>query len=140
VLHQWHSLIDGRPHEESTKASLGHPPTESGRAGAVRRRIRAVNIPWLTILTSAAVGVLASSMVTLVGQYFERRSRRNELLLTKALEMAIRRTDVLLEAIKISGKGSAHLPDEVINAETYFRRLKSLLVSGKLPADAEKYK
>ena len=99
-----------------------------------------MNTPWVTILTSAAVGALASSMVTLVGQLLERRSRRNELLLAKALEMAIRRTDVLLEAIKISGKGSARLPDEVINAETYFRWLKSLLVSGKLPADTEKYK
>jgi hypothetical protein len=106
----------------------------------VRGRIRAMYTLWLTILTSAAVGALVSSMVTLAGQYLERRSRRAELLLTKALEMAIRKSDLTLEALNTSGEGSVQLPDEVISAETYFRWLKSLLVSGKLPIDAEKFK
>jgi hypothetical protein len=92
-----------------------------------------------TVLTSAAIGVLFSSFFTLLGQYLDRRSRRNELLLAKALEMAIRKSDISLEAAKLSGR-NVILPDEVISAETYLRWLKSLLRSGNLPADADKGK
>jgi hypothetical protein len=95
---------------------------------------------WLIVLTSSAVGVLVSSIVALAGQYLERRARRGELLLTKALEMAIRRTDVIMKSIEVSGRGSASLSDEVINAETYLRWLKFLLDSGKLPPDAAVHK
>lgn len=92
-----------------------------------------------TVLTSAAVGVLVSSIFTLFGQILERRSRRNELLLTKALEMAIRKSDISLEAAKLSNR-NVILIDDVNSAETYLRWLKSLLRSGNLPADADKGK
>jgi hypothetical protein len=92
-----------------------------------------------TVLTSAAIGVLVSSVFTLLAQYLERRSRRNELLLTKALEMAIRKSDITLEAAKLSSR-NVTLVDDVISAETYLRWLKSLLRSGNLPADADKGK
>lgn len=91
---------------------------------------------WLTVVTSAAVAVLVSGALTLLGQYFERRARRGELLFTKALEMAIRKTDVVMKAIEVSGSGRATLKDEVIAAETYHRWLKELLNAGKLPPDA----
>ncbi len=93
----------------------------------------------VTVLTSAAIGVLVSSVFTLLAQYLERRSRRNELLLTKALEMAIRKSAISLEAAKLSGR-NVILVDDVISAETYLRWLKSLLRSGNLPADADKGK
>ena len=101
-----------------------------------RGRIRAVNA-WLTILTSAAVGVLVSGAVSLIGQYLERRARRDELLLTKACEMAARRTDIALQVAKDAGAGVSLL-DDVINTETYYRWLKSLLDTGRLPPDADK--
>jgi hypothetical protein len=90
---------------------------------------------WLTILTSAAVAVLVSGAITLLGQYLERRARRGELLFTKALEMAIRKNEVTIRALELSG-GRATLQDEVISAETYLRWLKELLKTGKLPPDA----
>jgi hypothetical protein len=94
---------------------------------------------WLTVLTSAAVAVLVSGAITLLGQYLERRARREELLLTKALEIAIRKNDVMMKTVELSGT-HATLQDEVISAEIYLRWLKELLYTGKLPPDAERFK
>jgi len=80
---------------------------------------------WLTVLTSAAVGVLVSSVVTLWGQYLERGARRKELLLTKALEMAKRMSELRMRAVD-KGGGGVKLYDEVVVAEIYFRWLESL--------------
>jgi hypothetical protein len=93
--------------------------------------------PWLIVLTSSAVGVLVSSVVALIGQALERRARRDELILTKALEIAAHRTDIAIELAKNSGAGVS-LMDEVITAETYVRWMKALLDTGKLPPDADK--
>jgi len=49
------------------------------------------------VLTSSGVAVLMSGLITLLGQYFERRNRRNELIFTKALEMAYERSKMILE-------------------------------------------
>ena len=92
---------------------------------------------WLTVLTSAAVGVLVSGVVTLIGQHLERRARRDELLLREALELAKARRTLALEVAKLTDS-NVSLIDDAINAETYFRWLKSLLESGKLPPDADK--
>jgi hypothetical protein len=92
---------------------------------------------WLTVLTSAAVGVLVSGAVTLIGQYLERRARRDELLLAKAIDMATARRELAMQVAEKTG-ATASLIDDVINAETYFRWLKSLLETGKLPSDADK--
>lgn len=94
---------------------------------------------WLIVLSSAAVGVLVSGAITLLGQHLERRARRDELLLTKALEMAIRKSDVTMKVVELSGS-RATLQDEVISAEIYLRWLKELLYTGKLPPDAERFK
>ena len=90
-----------------------------------------------TILTSAAVGVLVSGIVTLIGQGIERRARREELLLREALGLAKLKREVTLLAAKASSV-SAILTDDVIVAETYFRWLKILMETGKLPAEADK--
>ena len=91
---------------------------------------------WLVVLTSSAVGVLVGSIVTLIGQHLERRARRDELLLAKALEMAVHRTNT---AVQVAGQtgGSVSLVDDVINAEKYYRWFKTLLDTGKLPPDAD---
>jgi hypothetical protein len=91
---------------------------------------------WLVVLTSSAGGVLVSSVVTLLGQLLERRARRDELLLTKACEMAAHRTALAVQVAKDAGVGVS-LQDDVINAETYYRWLKELMKSGKLPPDAD---
>lgn len=94
---------------------------------------------WLNVLTSAAVAVLVSQAMTLLGQYLDRRARREELLFTKALEMAIRKNEVMIKTVELSGS-RAVLQDEVISAEIYLRWLKELLCTGKLPLDADRFK
>ncbi len=91
---------------------------------------------FTTVLTSAAVGVLASGLITLLGHYLERRARRDELILTKALEMAVHRTE-LGRKIAESDSVAVSYDDDVVRAETYARWLKSLLKTGQLPPDAD---
>jgi hypothetical protein len=92
---------------------------------------------WLIVLTSSAVGVLVSGVMTLVGQRLERRSRREELLLTKAVEIAAHRFDSSLK-FALETKTPMNLMDAAINVETDYRWLKSVLETGKLPPDADK--
>ena len=92
---------------------------------------------WPTVLTSAAVGVLVSSIVTLIGQHLERRARREELLLVRALELAAARREFVLQVAEKNNQ-TASVVDDAITAETYFRWLRSLLETGKLPSDADK--
>lgn len=95
--------------------------------------------PWLIVLTSSAVGVLVGSVVTLIGQYLERRARREELLLTRALEAAMERRKLAMKIVDAdkTGATTALLADDVINAEKYYRWLRTLLDTGKLPPDAD---
>jgi hypothetical protein len=94
---------------------------------------------WLIVLTSSAVGVLVSGFVTLIGQSLERRARRDELILTESIQVARRLTEnVIKVADAAQGLVNVVLVDEAVNAEKYFRWLKSLLDTGKLPPDADK--
>ena len=93
---------------------------------------------WLVVLTSSAVGVLVGGIVNLIGQWFERDSRRDEMLLSRAIEMSAKKSEY---AIKVAGQNpymGAWLVDDVVNAEKYYRWLKALLDTGKLPPDADK--
>lgn len=93
--------------------------------------------PWVTVLTSAAVGVLVSGLVTLLGQHLERRARRDELLLNRAIDLAVAQREFTLALAK-ENRSEATLIDPAINAETYFRWLKALIGTEKLPPDADK--
>ena len=101
---------------------------------------REVAVGTLTIvLTSAGGSVLVSSLMTLLGQYLERRARREELILQKAIEMAVQRREFVMEAIKLTQK-NATFADDIFSVETYVRRLGSLLNHGDLPPDAEQFR
>lgn len=88
-----------------------------------------------TVVTSAAVGAVAAAIVNLIGQWLERRSRSRELLLAKAVELAIERSRFAFEVAKASGQ-SATLRDHAELAATYFRWLNHILAKGILPEDA----
>jgi len=93
---------------------------------------------WVAVLASAAVSAIISSCLTLLGQFLERRSRVGELLLTKALDLAAAKRETVMRVAEKNPYMTASIVDDAINAETYFRWLKSLLDSGKLPPDADK--
>ncbi len=90
---------------------------------------------WGTVLISAGVGVLVSGILTLIGQRLERRARRDELLLQEALKLAKLQREFVFEVAKVTNR-NVIVADDAINAEIYFRWLKALLDTGRLPADA----
>jgi hypothetical protein len=94
---------------------------------------------WAIVLTSAGTAALASSIISLVGQALERRSRRRELTLTKALEMADQRVKDTTELAMKTGAALTIL-DTVIIAETYYRWLTHLMDHGELPPDAHPHR
>ena len=94
---------------------------------------------FTTVLTSAAVSVLVSGLMALLGQYLERRSRREELILQKAIDMAVQRREFVMEAIKVTQK-NATFTDDIFSVETYVRWLGSLLNHGNLPPDADQFR
>lgn len=89
---------------------------------------------WPLVLTSAAIAAIVSSGATLVGQAIERRSRRRELLLTKAIELARAKSERAVWIAERTGT-SVRLQDDIVSAETYFRWLTHLFDKGILPAD-----
>lgn len=93
--------------------------------------------PWVLIVTSAAVGALLSSLVTVINAYFERRSRRRELLFKEALLLARNHNDERMQIAMKTGESAAFL-SPIYNAELYLGWLDKLFTSGKLPADAHR--
>ena len=90
----------------------------------------------ITIITSAAVGAIVSALINIVGQYFERESRRKELLLSKAVEMAIERARFTFDVAKASN-ARADIPDQAVMAATYYQWLKDILYRDKQPQDVK---
>jgi len=84
------------------------------------------------VLTSAVVSAVVTSILTLFGQYFERRARERELLFTKCVELAQKKTEFLMKVAADTG-ATATLADYVVYAEMYYWLLSSLHENGKLP-------
>lgn len=90
--------------------------------------------PWITVVTSAAVGALVSAGIGFLGQYLERRARRKELLLTKAIDLAFRRTDVMFRIAERNNRGMVVRDDASLTGD-YYRILEHLFEHGVLPSD-----
>jgi hypothetical protein len=84
------------------------------------------------LISSAAVGALVSSIITLVGQQIERNARRRELLLSEAVKMAMGHRDYLLKFAQAQNT-TVHIPEQAKLAQTYFLALSSLILKSKLP-------
>jgi hypothetical protein len=84
------------------------------------------------LISSAAVGALVSSIITLVGQQIERNARRRELLLSEAVKMAMGHRDYLLKYAQFQN-ASLYIPEQARLAQTYFVALSSLIAESKLP-------
>jgi hypothetical protein len=84
------------------------------------------------VLTSAVVSAVVTSIMTLFGQYFERRARERELLFTKCVELAEKKTQFLMKVAADTG-ATAILADYAVYAEMYYWLLSSLHENRKLP-------
>lgn len=91
----------------------------------------------LTILGSAAIGALVSSIITALSQWRERASRKRELLVSKSIEMAHKHTDNSLRILERNGKSGELYPDVVL-ARWYHKQLTRLFDEGKVADDLER--
>ena len=89
------------------------------------------------ILTSAAVGAIVSSIFTFVSQFFERRVRRDELLIKTATELAIKHADFTFSLATKSGQ-TAIFPPHGWLVYDFHRQLRHLMKHGELPKDLQK--
>lgn len=87
----------------------------------------------ILLLSSAAVGALVSSAITLVGQHIERKARREELLLTEAIKMAGDHRSGLMKLAEARPNTGVFVPNQIRLTVTYLIGLKSLIGSGRLP-------
>jgi hypothetical protein len=91
---------------------------------------------WTLVISSAAVGAVVSSAITELGKWRERKSRREELALSKAFEMAQSITNTGVELIKV-GKRAQIMPMNETIAAAYVT-LKHILAHEKLDPAAQK--
>ncbi len=84
------------------------------------------------VLTSAVVSAVVTSILTMFGQYFERRAKKKELLFTKCVQLAQTKVEFLMKVAGNTG-ATATLADYVVYAEMYYWLLSSLHQNGKLP-------
>src|SRR2546421_6321772 len=82
------------------------------------------------VLTSAVVSAVVTSIVTLFGQYFERRARERELLFSKCVELAQKKTEFLMKVAADTG-ATAILADYAVYTEMYHWLLSELHKKGK---------
>jgi hypothetical protein len=90
---------------------------------------------WGAIVTSAAVGALASAVVTGISQWRERIGRKRELMLNMAWEITRQRHEMLVANANRNNQ-PLYLPDAVFMVEKYFQWLEHLSEHGELPREA----
>jgi|SRR5271157_3637889 len=91
---------------------------------------------WVLVVSSAAVGAVVSSAIAELGKWRERKSRREELALTKAFEMARSMNHMSIEIIKL-GKSVQVTPMNDTIAGAYVT-LKHILAHDKLDPAAQR--
>jgi hypothetical protein len=85
------------------------------------------------LLSSAAIGALVSSAMTLYGQTVERRARRREMLLAESVKLAIDHRAGLIAVATAQRQGEAFIPEGVRLVQTYYVGLSALITEGRLP-------
>lgn len=88
---------------------------------------------FIVIITSAAVGAVVSSVATIIGQWLDRSARRKELLLSKAIELAFARQELVMKVAEAAG-GRATLNDAAALAAEYYQVLAHVMDKGDLPS------
>jgi hypothetical protein len=89
------------------------------------------------VLTSAAVGAVVSSLLTLLSQVLDRRSRRTEFLMRTATDWAVKRVELAIEYAKTRAVHPV-TPDLGWMAYDYHRQLSSLMKDGTMPPDMQR--
>jgi hypothetical protein len=89
------------------------------------------------LLSSAAVGALVSSVITAWITHLERKARQKELILAKAVELAIKHTEMRVAMTAKTSKPIVIYP-EIVTTRFYHRQLKRLFSKDQISSDFEK--
>jgi hypothetical protein len=89
------------------------------------------------VLTSAAVGAVVSSLLTLVGQLLERRGRQRELLMKSAVDLTIKHMERGTNLALALNKIPDILPLGML-VYSFHEQLTSVAKHGTLPPDVQK--
>ena len=87
---------------------------------------------WLLVVTSAAVGSVSAAMITLLGQALERRARREELLLSRAIDLSLAHAQRVVAVAHDQDRSTTVFP-EVMGARDYYEALRGILEHGAIP-------
>jgi hypothetical protein len=91
----------------------------------------------IALVGAAAIGALVSSLINLFAQVLERKARKKELLLTKAVELTQRSVETGLKVAELTGIKSLQIEDPIVHTAAYYKWLEHLFQKGKLPDDKE---
>lgn len=91
---------------------------------------------WVYILASAATGAVVSSVITLFGQWRERKWKRKELLLDKAAMLAVEHNNKIMRIVEHSDQ-VATIYDHVHITANYYKLLDHLIDTNELPDEAK---
>lgn len=86
----------------------------------------------IAIVSAAGIGALISTGVSELGRWRERKSRREELLLEKAIVFANWRWEIVKHNANVS-KEYIEVSDLIVSTEGYYQLLAKLMKTGKLP-------
>lgn len=96
----------------------------------------------VTALNTTAVGAIATACILQVGQFFDRRQKkelaaddRKKLLLTKAVELTISDRTLDLEIAKATRTGGAIIPPAAVNVTKYLEYLEHIYDEGTVPPE-----
>ncbi|HEY4320111.1 MAG TPA: hypothetical protein VGM77_02945 [Gemmatimonadales bacterium] len=93
---------------------------------------------WLVVLASAGVAAMISAAATFVNSMVERKARQRELFLSKAVDLAVARSEMALALWKATPDAATlTVQDDIVSAEAYFEWLEQLWKDGKLPPNAK---
>jgi len=85
----------------------------------------------IALIGSAAVGALVSSLITELGGWRERKSRREELVLAKAADLVQFQVQTMTQVFKDTATSGKIAPPALV-LEDYYVSLKHLLEKGEL--------
>ena len=85
------------------------------------------------VLGCAAIGALVSSAINAFSQWLERKARREEMLLEKAMSLADWRFEIAKHNA-VAAKRYVEMSDKIVATEAYYKLLEHLMKHGELPS------
>ncbi len=89
------------------------------------------------LVASTSIGGIVTGSILALSQWRERKSRQNELILSKSVELALKHTETRMKMAEGSGSNVDIFP-EIVIVRFYHRQLKRLFSKERISTDMEK--